>query len=81
MTTDDDGYSEQKLIDPFLDQMITLGAKNISCNWSDRKGGYVVSVSLSNDQSCEAVNTNRVKAYEDAVVATRILVKSSFSTE
>lgn len=63
---------EQKLIDPHLQEMIDMGAHNISCNWADGRGGYVVTVDFGDNQTCDAVNVNRVKAYADAVTAARI---------
>lgn len=43
--------------------IVEMGAKNITCNWVDSRGGYVVVVDFGENHTCQAVDTNRVKAY------------------
>jgi hypothetical protein len=60
------GEDETELVMAEIDAMSELGAVNISCNWKDNRGGYVVTVDFGDNHTCEAVDANRVKAYKDA---------------
>lgn len=69
---------EAEQIEKATAAIVELGAISIICNWVDSRGGYVVVVTFGENQTCQAVDTNRIAAYELARQAA-VMKKASMS--
>jgi len=58
--------TEKETIDEIIDAISELGAQEITCDWIDARGGYVVVVDFGDNQKCQAVDANRLNAYSSA---------------